>query len=45
VAISYLFDKDMKFVVEGGYLMWIDLAGLGQSYNGAYLGGGLTIKY
>lgn len=45
VAVEYLFDKDMKFVVEGGYLMWLDIAGGSTTYQGVFAGGGLTIKY
>jgi len=44
-ALTYLFNNDMKIALEGGYLMWFALESRSSTYQGAYVGGGLTIKY
>ncbi|NOY10236.1 MAG: hypothetical protein GXP33_15490 [Spirochaetes bacterium] len=44
ITISYLFDRNMKVVIDTGYLQWIGI-GFAYSYGGIFVGGGLTIKY
>ncbi len=52
--ISYLVNKDIKFVLEGGYLHWFSMDPtrvlfdeplLFHDYNGFFAGGGISIKY
>ncbi len=44
ITISYLFDRNMKLVLDTGYLEWIGISGA-FSYGGIFIGGGLAIKY
>ena len=43
MAASYLLTRDVKAEIETGWLTWSGFSG--YSYGGAFLGGGLTVKY
>lgn len=54
VSLTYLFNKNFRFVLEGGYLHWFSLVPLKyffqgdylfQDYDGLFAGAGITIKY
>ena len=45
VAITYLFSRDMKWEAEAGWLGWVGFADPSYSYGGAFVSGGLTIKF
>jgi len=54
LTISYLVNKSIKFVFEGGYLHWFSMDPtvlffdeplLFNTYKGLFAGGGISIKY
>ncbi len=54
LTISYLATKDVKFVLEGGYMHWFSMDPTGvifdepllfHTYKGLFAGGGISIKY
>lgn len=54
LTISYLATKDVKFVLEGGYMHWFSMDPTGvifdepllfHTYKGLFVGGGISIKY
>ena len=54
LTISYLVNKSIKFVFEGGYMHWFSMDPTGvffdepllfHSYKGLFAGGGISIKY
>ncbi len=47
LGIQYLFSRDAKLTLEGGYLMWMsaDDALYAPTYSGVYAGGGFSIKF
>lgn len=54
LTISYLVNKSIKFVFEGGYLHWFSMDPTGvifdepllfHTYKGLFAGGGISIKY
>ncbi len=44
MAASYLLSRDIKAEIDTGWLSWVGFSG-SSSYGGAFLGGGLTVKY
>jgi len=43
LAVTYLFSRDVKAVVEAGYLGWMGNGGF--SYDGLYGGAGISVKF
>ena len=43
ITVSYLFNNNMKFVLDAGYLEWLGLGTI--TYGGVFAGGGITFKY